>query len=185
MKNSINYTKNWWLLTILGIVITFAGFWVYQNPVENYIALSVIFSAVIFTSGILEIIFAISNHKYIKGWAWMFTSGIFDLIIGVILLTKENITIEILPFIFGIWLIFRGGSQISRGVLLKQSHLRNWGWSIVIGFLVIVFGFMVIYSPQFGATSIIVWTALSLIFLGLITILFSFLVKKINIIIND
>ena len=185
MKGTINYTKNWWLLTIVGLTITFLGIWVYNNPVENYIALSVIFSSVIFVSGVLEIIFAISNRKFIKGWAWMLTSGFFDLIIGFILLTREDITMTILPFIFGIWLIFRGVSQISRGILLKESHIRNWGWPIVGGVFVVVFGFMVVYSPQFGIAGIIVWTALSLIFLGLFTILFSLLIKKLNNILDD
>jgi uncharacterized membrane protein HdeD (DUF308 family) len=180
MSETVKFTKNWWLLTIIGISITLLGFWVYTNPIENYIALSVLFSMVIFVSGIFEIIFAISNSKLIRGWGWMLTSGIFDLIIGIILLTKENITMSILPFIFGIWLVFRGISQVSRGILIKQAHFKNWGWSIVGGFFVVLFGFMVIYSPQFGVATIIIWTALSLIILGLLTILFSFLVKKFN-----
>lgn len=178
MKNTVRITKNWWLLTIVGVAITLLGFWVYNNPIENYIALSVVFSVVIFMSGIFEIIFAMSNSKLIKGWGWILTSGIFDLTIGIILLTKENLSMEILPFIFGIWLIFRGISQISRGILIKQAHLKNWGWPIFGGFLVVIFGFMVIYSPTFGAISIVIWTALALILLGIFTILFSFIIKK-------
>lgn len=180
MSNTVKFTKNWWLLTIVGTAITLLGLWVYNNPIENYIALSILFSVVIFISGIFEIIFAVSNSKLIRGWGWILTSGIFDLAIGIILLTKENITMELLPFIFGIWLVFRGISQVSRGILIKQAHLSNWGWSIVGGFLVMLFGFMVIYSPQFGAASIVIWTALSLILLGILTILFSFLIKKLN-----
>jgi uncharacterized membrane protein HdeD (DUF308 family) len=185
MTHTVKFAKNWWLLTIVGLAITLLGFWVYKNPIENYIALSILFSVVIFISGILEIIFAITNSKIIKGWGWMLTSGIFDLIIGIILVTKEDITMAILPIIFGIWLIFRGISQVSRGILIKQAHLKNWGWPIIGGFLVIAFGFMVIYSPQFGAASIIIWTALSLILLGLLTILFSVIIKKLNTIYND
>jgi len=185
MAHTVKFAKNWWLLTIVGLSITLLGVWVYKNPVENYMALSILFSVVIFISGIFEIIFALTNSRIIKGWGWILTSGIFDLIIGIILLTKEDLTMKILPFIFGIWLIFRGISQVSRGILIKQSHLKNWGWSILGGFLVVVFGFMVIYSPQFGAASIIIWTALSLIVLGILTILFSFIIKKIEHIYHD
>jgi len=174
----IEITKKWWLITITGILITLAGFWVYNNPAENYIALSVLFSVVLFISGIFEITFSLINSKIIKGWGWMLSYGIFDLIIGIILITKESLTMEILPFIFGIWLIFRGISQVSRGVFLKQSRLKYWGWSITGGLVVIAFGFMVIYHPLFGAASIIIWTALSLITLGVFTTLFSFIIKK-------
>ena len=178
MTQSIKFIKNWWLLTIVGIAITMLGFWVYKNPIENYVGLSILFSTVIFISGVFEIIFAISNAKLFKGWGWMLSAGIFDLIIGLILLTKEDLSMAILPFVFGIWLVFRGVSQISRGFFIKQAHFKNWGWSIFGGLLVIIFGLLVIYSPHFGVASIIVWTALSLIILGLLTILFSFIIKK-------
>ncbi len=180
MTHSVEVIKKWWLLTIVGVAITMLGFWVYKNPIENYIGLSILFSTVVFISGFFEIIFALINAKIIKGWGWMLSAGIFDLVIGFILLTKEELSMAVLPFIFGIWLTFRGISQISRSLLIKQAHLKNWGWSMVGGSLVVVFGFMVIYNPFFGAASIIVWTALSLITLGLLTILFSFLIRKIE-----
>ena len=185
MKNNVKFTKNWWLLTIVGILITLLGFWVYKNPIENYIGLSILFSTVIFISGISEIFFAITNSKHIKSWGWILSSGIFDLIIGVILLTNTNLSMEILPIVFGIWLIFRGINQIGKGILLKEAHLKNWGWSIFGGFLVVVFGFMVAFSPQFGAASVVVWTSLTLILLGTLTILFSFMIKSLENLYND
>ncbi len=172
--------RHWWLLTIVGTLLIILGLYVFNNPVKNYIALSILFSIIMFISGTVEIIFALSNLKMIKSWGWLLSSGIFDLIIGIILITKENITIEILPFIFGIWLIFRGVSQISKGILLKEVSSRNWAWSVFGGILVSIFGFFVIYSPSLGASAIVIWTALSLIILGVFTILFSFIIKKIE-----
>ncbi|MCF6180425.1 DUF308 domain-containing protein [Lutibacter sp.] len=180
MRHNNKIAKNWWLLSIVGILITFLGFWVYQNPLANYIGLSVLFSVILFISGVFEIIFAITNKKILKSWGWMLTSGIFDLIIGVILIAKENLSMEILPIVFGIWLIFKGVSMISRGFLLKEMHLSNWGWPIFGGIFVAGFGFMVVYSPSFGASSIVIWTSMSLILLGILTILFSFLIKKVQ-----
>lgn len=185
MEKKVKFTKNWWVLSIVGILITILGFWVYNNPIENYIGLSVLFSIIIFISGISEMFFAITNSKHIKGWGWLFSSGIFDLIIGLILLTNESLSMEILPIVFGIWLIFRGISQISKGILLKEALLKNWGWSIAGGLLVIIFGVMVSFSPQFGATSIIIWTSLTLILLGMATLLFSFIIKNLTDIYND
>jgi len=181
MKNNITITRNWWLLSIIGIAMTVLGVWVYSNPIENYIALSIMFSVIMLASGISEISFSLSNSKIIKGWGWIFSAGIFDLILGIILITHENLTMTILPLFFGIWLIFRGITQISRGFLLKNAGFKNWGWSVFGGFLVVVFGFMVAYNPIFGAESIVVWTALSLIILGIFTFAFSLILKKLKI----
>ena len=180
MSNAIKIVKNWWLLTIVGALLTFLGVWVYKNPVENYMGLSILFSIIIFISGIFEITFALSNSKVIKGWGWLLGSGVFDLVIGMILISRQDITMAILPFIFGIWLLFRGIVQISRGILLKEAHFANWGWSVFGGLIVAIFGFMVVYNPTFGSATIIVWTSLSLIVLGVFTILFSFLIKKLQ-----
>lgn len=180
MSNEIKIVKNWWLLTIVGTLLTLLGIWVYKNPLENYIALSVFFSVILFLSGILEITFALINSKIIKGWGWLLSSGIFDLVIGFILISREDITMAVLPLIFGIWLIFRGVVQISRGVFLREMHHPNWGWAILGGFLIVVFGLFVVHNPIFGSVSIIIWTSLSLIILGVFTILFSFLIKKLH-----
>ena len=115
-----------------------------------------------------------------KGWGWLFSSGIFDLVIGFILITKEHISMAVLPFIFGIWLVFRGIAQINRGIILKEIGHTGWGWSAFGGALVIIFGFMVVNNPLLGAISIVVWTSLSLIVLGVFTIIFSFIIKKIE-----
>ncbi len=160
MSNEIKLVKNWWLLSIAGILLTLLGIWVFKNPVENYIGLSILFSVVLFISGIFEITFALSNTKVIKGWGWLLSSGVFDLIIGLILISSENITMAVLPFIFGVWLIFRGIVQINRGFLLKEAHFTNWGWSVFGGIVIVIFGFMVVYNPTFGSASIIVWTCL-------------------------
>lgn len=181
MKNQLKITNNWWLMAIIGIAMIGLGLWVYSNPVENYIALSILFSVIMFVSGILEISYALSNAKILKGWGWILSAGIFDLILGIILITREDLTMAVLPIFFGIWLIFRGITQMSRGFLLKDAGFPNWGWSVFGGILVVIFGFMVTYNPIFGAESIVIWTALSLIVLGIFTLLFSFIIKKVKI----
>ncbi len=176
---SVKMIKNWWLLTIVGIGLVALGIWVYKNPIENYIALSTLFSMMVFVSGIMEVVFALSNTR-MKGWGWQLAGGIFDLIIGFILVTRPEISMLALPIIFGIWLVFRGMMQVSRGFLLKELNFSNWWWSVVGGILVVIFGFFVVNDPLFGSMTIVVWTALSLIFLGIFTISFSFIVKKIQ-----
>ncbi len=172
--------KNWWLLTIIGIGLIALGIWVYKNPIENYVALATLFSAIIFASGIMEVIFALSNTQRMKGWGWQLAGGIFDLIMGFILVSHPDLSMLVLPIIFGIWLIVRGMIQVSRGFLLRELKFTGWWWPVVGGILVVIFGFFVANNPLFGSMTIVAWTALSLIFLGIFTIAFSFIVKKVQ-----
>ena len=62
--NEIQHSvKNWWTSLLLGIVYIIVALWLMFSPVSSYIALSIIFSVSMLVSGILEIIFAISNKK--------------------------------------------------------------------------------------------------------------------------
>ena len=67
--NEIQHSvKNWWTSLLLGIVYIIVALWLMFSPVSSYIALSIIFSVSMLFSGILEIIFAISNKKGVPSW---------------------------------------------------------------------------------------------------------------------
>ena len=62
--NEIQHSvKNWWTSLLLGIVYIIVALWLMFSPVSTYVALSIIFSVSMLISGILEIIFALSNGK--------------------------------------------------------------------------------------------------------------------------
>lgn len=73
--------KNWWLSLILGILYIIVALCLLFAPGSSYIALSVIFSISMLISGIIEIIFSISNRRGISSWGWYLASGIIDLIL--------------------------------------------------------------------------------------------------------
>ena len=62
--------KNWWLSLILGILYIIVALCLLFAPGSSYIALSVIFSISMLISGIIEIIFSISNRRGISSWGW-------------------------------------------------------------------------------------------------------------------
>ena len=67
--NEIQHSvKNWWTSLLLGIVYIIVALWLMFSPVSTYVALSIIFSVSMLISGILEIIFALSNRKGVPSW---------------------------------------------------------------------------------------------------------------------
>ena len=89
--NEIQHSvKNWWTSLLLGIVYIIVALWLMFSPVSSYIALSIIFSVSMLFSGILEIIFAISNKKGVPSWGWYVVGGIIDLILGIYLIAWKS-----------------------------------------------------------------------------------------------
>ena len=84
--NEIQHSvKNWWTSLLLGIVYIIVALWLMFSPVSTYVALSIIFSVSMLISGILEIIFALSNRKGVPSWGWYIVGGLIDLVLGIYL----------------------------------------------------------------------------------------------------
>ncbi|WP_458626081.1 HdeD family acid-resistance protein [Winogradskyella sp. PC D3.3] len=180
MSSVKSTAKNWWLSIIIGILYIFVGFWVFNTPLESYISLSIIFSVFIFISGILEIAFSISNRKEMRGWGWYLTGGILDLIIGTLLISNPVMTMAILPYFVGFWLLFRGIMAIGISIESSSLGIPNWGWLLASGIATIIFSFLVLANPFFGGLSLVYMTAIAFIMIGVFRIVLGFDLKKIK-----
>ena len=69
------------------------------SPLSSYVALSIVFSISMLISGILEIIFSLSNRKGVPSWGWYLVGGIIDLILGIYLIAYPMVSMEVIPFI--------------------------------------------------------------------------------------
>ncbi len=176
--NSESAVKNWWISLLLGMLYIFVGIWVFKTPLTSYISLSIIFSIFIFISGILEISFSISNRSKIDSWGWYLVGGILDLIVGILLLLNPIMTMVILPFYVGFWLLFRGIMSIGISIQLKSLNLFNWGWMLITGIVTIIFSIFVLANPIFGGLSIVYMTSGAFITMGIFRIFLGFDLKK-------
>ncbi len=177
VKNAIKY---WWVSLLAGILFVLAGIWVLRTPLESYLALSVLFSLVFFISGIFEIVYATANSNQLKGWGWTFTGGIIDILLGTILMTNPALSMAILPFFVGFAIMFR--SFIAMGVAfeLRSFGIGNWGWLLALAIGGLLFSFILLNDPIFAGTTIVVWTALAFISIGLFRIFLAFKLKRLH-----
>ncbi len=175
IKEAVKY---WWLLLLTGLILVAVGIWVFASPATAYLSLSILFGASILTIGFFETVFAISARKSLEGWGWTLASGLLDIVIGSYLLTYPAVTMVILPFVLGFWLLFRGFSAIGFSFDVKAYDDSNWGWFLLFAIGIIFFALMILAVPAFGVANIIVWTGLSFIFAGLFRIILAFRLKK-------
>ncbi|MCR9012253.1 HdeD family acid-resistance protein [Gabonibacter chumensis] len=166
-----------WLYIILGIVLFVFGIGILRHPVISYLGLALYFSIIIMIIGIGEILNAFSG-KHARHWGWGFTLGIIDLIIGFVLLTNPGITEDILPYIVGFILLFKSIDFISDSLQMSSLKIGGWGWILTGGILTLIFSFMIIFYPVWGALNIIIWTGLCFIFAGISSFIYAFIDKR-------
>ncbi len=176
-NNYIPTNRYWWLMLIIGILSIACGIWVFRNPVESYFALAVYFSIMFIMYGIGEIVNAFAGRHF-RYWGWGLAIGILDLIIGFILLGNLVWTADMLPYLVGFILMFAGISFIGQSSVMQSYHSPSWGWVLAGGILTLIFAFLIIFHPLFGAFNIIIWTGLAFIFGGISAIFYSFALKR-------
>jgi uncharacterized membrane protein HdeD (DUF308 family) len=177
IKEAVQY---WWLLLLTGLILVAVGIWVFASAAIAYLSLSILFGASILCIGFFETIFAISARKSLEGWGWTLASGLLDIVIGAYLLAYPGVTMVMLPFILGFWLLFRGFSAIGFSFDMKSYGDLNWGWVLLFAIGIIIFAIMILAVPAFGVANIVAWTGLSFIFAGVFRIILSFRLKKLK-----
>ena len=183
--NSIKSTgKNWWAFLLLGIFQIVFGVWIFQTPIQSYLALAIFFSVSMLVSGIAEVFFAIANRKEYDGWGWHLAGGALDLILGGFLMMNPTISMSVLSLYVGFWLMFRGIMAIGVSLQLGSFKLKNWGWLLLGGLSIVFFSFMVLANPFLGGLSIVAFTSLAFITAGIYNVYFSFKVRKFRKVVN-
>ena len=129
---------------------------------------------------IIEIIFSIANRKELEGWGWNLALGIVTLLVGIMLVGNPAISMVTLPFFVGFVVLFRSIMAISTSLELRNYYIMDWGYLFGLGILGTIFSFMLLLSPSFAGLSLVVWTGLALIILGIYSIYLSLKLKKLK-----
>ncbi|MCL4416651.1 MAG: DUF308 domain-containing protein [Patescibacteria group bacterium] len=97
---------------------------------------------------------------------WIFLlEGVFQLILGLLLLFSTDITVFLLVQLLGVYWLIRGIIMIIRVLIGKE---RNWGWVMLGGILGIVSGIIVLRYPIFSSFIILEFLVVLIAFVGII-----------------
>ena len=152
----------WHLLA--GILMIILGIYVWLNPLVSLLALSLYIGAALIIIGAGYVASSLSVES---GW-FMFV-GLIDIIIGIILVSNIGITASTLPVIFGLWCLVVGAVQLVSAYHLWRRR-QTWGWSLALGILGVMFGFLVLYFPAIGVVTISSLLGLYIIIYGILEI---------------
>lgn len=180
LKTIRTTVKNWYMPLIIGILLIILGIYTFRSPAASYLALSFMFTWYFLISGIMEIVFAINNKKELDGWGWHLAGGIMYTLLGCILMFNPAISIATLPFVIGFYSLFKSFQLLSFSIELNSYKVKSWGWVLAFAILGIIFSFILIWNPLFAGLSLVIWTGMAIISIGVSSCIFAFQLKKIK-----
>lgn len=172
--------KHWYLSLIAGIIFIGVGILVFSTPLESYVTLSIIFSVSFLVTGIMDSIFSITNRDEMEGWGWNLALGLLTIVVGILLIIHPEVSMVTLPFIVGFVVLFRSIMAIGVALDLRSYYVLDWGYLMVMGVLGVIFSFILLWNPVFAGMTLIFWTALAFIVLGVHSIYVSLKLKKLH-----
>jgi len=180
ISKAVSTVKHWWLLLIVGILLIVGSIWVFFTPLEGYVALAWLFSILVLANGFSYVYLSIASRKVLEGWGWYLAGGIFEMIIGFVLISYPEISMAILPLVLGFWFMFRGAQIIAASLELKEYGVMDWGWLMLFGIALTIVSFFMILEPVFGFFNVIYISSLALLLFGVANIVISLKLKKIK-----
>lgn len=182
IKGVRNTVKYWWISLVIGLLAIILGVWSLVTPVDALYALTTVFIIAFFVSGLIEIIFAISNRHLMKGWGWTLSGGIIDILLGVMLvaLPTPMVTVALIYFV-GFWIMLRSIWAIGAASELQSLGVRGWGWMLALAILALIFSIIFIFSsPIFGGGFVVAFFAVSMLIYGVFRIYLAVQFKSIK-----
>ena len=159
--------KHWWLMLIAGILCIIAGICVFVFPVESYVALSILFGVVMLLTGAGQLILASTSGNYLTTKGYFIVGGVLDVILGIFLCVYPGVTLVVLPFMMGIWLMYHSFMLIAFGSDLDTFKISGSGSMIVLGVLILLLSVFVLLNPfSAGVITILIVAGVGLILLG-------------------
>jgi uncharacterized membrane protein HdeD (DUF308 family) len=106
------------LLGVLGALSVFVGLLCLRAPLQTLAVIALLVGAFWMISGVIEIVTAITAPGH--HW-WRLIGGLLSLVAGVIVLLNPGISLAVLTWFVGIWLIIYGIVAVVGGFALRSA----------------------------------------------------------------
>ncbi|HFX17984.1 MAG TPA: hypothetical protein ENK64_02440 [Flavobacteriales bacterium] len=172
--------KHWWMPVLTGSLLILASLLMIIFPVPTFAGLAILFGWSLFVYGGFNFVFAVRNRHSFKGWIWYLMFGLIEMALGAYLLFQPALAAEALVLYLGFWFTFIGVSRISFSFVMKDMGIKNWGWTLAGGILLLILAFLIILNPILGMFSAVYLVSFAVFLTGLLAISFGWEIKKLN-----
>lgn len=141
-------SKTLWL--IAGILLVFAGVLAIVAPLSVLLSLTIVFGLAMLIAGLISIVIYIFCCRHLYGAGWLLAEGILTSLLGLFVLCNQVTTLNVIPYIFGLWTVFSGVIRTVDSLEIKRFGVKGWYWMTLVGVACILLGFLAFIRPVIG-----------------------------------
>jgi uncharacterized membrane protein HdeD (DUF308 family) len=172
-------SKKWILILLNALLLISFGLAIIFVPLDFLKKLIFIVGALIAFIGLILVFGAFNYAKESKSMVFWLFQGLFNLVIGAIVMFYPEASIKFLLILSGLWAIVLGVYQFSVG-LLTQSEIRGRHWHKINGFAAIAIGLVLIFAPEIIVGFVVQVFGIILLLIGSGMLYFAFLLRRLG-----
>jgi uncharacterized membrane protein HdeD (DUF308 family) len=115
------------MLGLLGVLSLIIGLYAVRHVLLTIVALALLLGIFWVANGAIELFTALSSREA-SGRGWLVAMGIVSIIAGILLLAIPGLSLVVLVFLIGAWLIFFGVMQTSLALRLRSAPQSAGRW---------------------------------------------------------
>lgn len=165
---AVTTQHNWWLMLLRGIFAIIFGLIALLVPGIALLAIIYVFAAYALIDGILAVVVAITERRFLPRWGWLLVEGVAGIIVGILAFVWPGETALILLYFVAAWAIVTGIMEIA-----AAFTVGSWLAGLA-GVLSIVFGIILFVHPGAGLLSILWLVGIYAIVFGIVLIVHAF-----------
>ena len=172
-------SKKWVLILINAIIVIIFGLLLLFIPIETLKNIVFLIGTLIGLVGLLLIFGAFNYAKESKSMVFWLFQGLFNLVIGAIVMFFPEASVKFLLILAGMWAIVLGIYQFSIGIMTK-SQIQSKNLHKVNGLFAIVIGLFLIFFPELLVGLMVFVFGIILLLIGAGMLYFAFMLKKLG-----
>jgi len=169
--------KNWWILTIRGVLVLILGLIALFMPGLAVISILLYLGIVALIGGIVILFEGFGAEKGEKGIKIL--EGIIYILFGLLFLVKPGYIVSFTLYFIAFWALFAGLFQIYSAIKLRKVIQKEW-LMILNGILSIVVAILIFVNLEAALGGIIILIGVYAVISGLMMIMTSFKVKSLK-----
>ena len=146
----MNYFQrnSWWIEALKGALVLILGIICLANPAGALAAIAIYLGILAIVAGLGIVVVSMSRKG--SNWKFWIVEGIFNLVIGVLLVSYPKVAINVLIVFISLWIIAMGIIQIFTYNNLKKSGYTSQ-MVLITAILSLLIGILLLFNPFEGA----------------------------------
>ena len=143
------------------------------------------FGIVMLLNGIVELITAVTSRNLFLLRGYNIMGGMLDLFIGLLLCAFPRLTLDLLPIILGVWLLYHSFMVMGLGSDLKAIRTPGSSLLFIGGVVMLIIAILALFSNSFGTNLVVILTGTAFIVFGIILSSIALELRKANRYLNE